>query len=276
LRKQLPRQLVLVNTEQPSTHWFALARECFAAAYTIWDINYESSQFLASQGFPCGYLPLGYVRDFELLNKVDELPEHYGTCFLEPEIRGRSSLHEEFANRPMDILFTGYSSPRRQKFFAEAASVLSRYRCYLHFSDGSSPIIPGQNTYMDTPTVVGLAQRSKIVLNVHQGEDQYFEWHRMIMLGVWQRALVVSETCGMAPPFRPGVDFVSAPLEDITDVLQYYLSSSQGAKEAGEIVQRAAATLTEKCRLDAVLSSMIGADNIRHAETWRADMMPFR
>jgi len=194
------------------------------------------------------------------------LPEHYGTSFIEPELRGRSYLHEEFAKRPIDIFFAGYSSSRRQKFFAEAASVLSRYRCYLHFSDGLSPIVPGQNTYMDTQTVVGLAQRSKIVLNVHQGEDQYFEWHRMIMLGVWQRALVVSEICGTAPPFRPGIDFVSAPLDDIPDVLQYYLSPPQGAKEAADIVQRAAATLTEKCRLDVVLSSLIGAPNTRDAE----------
>jgi hypothetical protein len=105
---------------------------------------------------------------------------------------------------------------------------------------------------------VGLAQRSKILLNIHQAEDQYFEWHRIVLLGAWQRAFVVSEICGMAPPFRPGLDFVSAPLEDIPGVLQYYLSSPQGAKEADEIVQHAAATLTEKCRLDFFLSAVIG------------------
>jgi hypothetical protein len=37
---------------------------------------------------------------------------------------------------------------------------------------------------MDTKSVVGLCQRARIALNIHHGVDQFFEWHRIVMLGI--------------------------------------------------------------------------------------------
>src|SRR3972149_372576 len=121
LWKKSPRNLILVNNEQPSTQWFSLAYNCFSQAHGIWDINYQSSQMISSKGFQCDYLPLGYVSGFKPFQEVKELPEHYGTCFLEPEIRKASYLNERLALRPIDVLFVGYLSQRRDEFFAKAA-----------------------------------------------------------------------------------------------------------------------------------------------------------
>jgi hypothetical protein len=257
LREEAPPGLILLNTEQPSTRWFALAFECFGKAHSIWDINHESSQLINGRGYACGYLPLGYVPGFEPANRIEALPEHYGTSCLEPRIRGHLRRGGEFAERPIDLLFVGHASRRREDFFAKAAPVLSRYRCYLHFSDVSAPVIPGVTTHMNTATVIGLAQRSKVHLNVHHGDDRYFEWHRIVMLGIWQRALVISERCGSAPPFQAGVDFVEASLEEMPETIDYYLRSAEGLREGHQIVQRGFRTLIEGCRLADALRRLI-------------------
>jgi hypothetical protein len=247
--KKFPPNLILFNTEQPSTKWFSLGYECFSKAHVIWDINFQSSQLISDKGLACDYLPLGYVPGFNLFQGAKELLEGYGTCFLEPEIRKNSWYDKPLVYRPIDVLFTGALTQRREKFFAKSAPVLSNYLCYLHFSDLSRPLIPGQSTYMDTPIVVGLAQRSKILINIHHGQDKFFEWHRIVMHGIWQRALVISEPCGIAPPFRPGIDFVEAALDEIPKTIEYYLSTSEGEREAQTIADQGFKTLTEKCSL---------------------------
>lgn len=257
LLRELPQRAILLNTEQPSTRWFALASDCFSRAHTVWDINVESSRIITERGHPSRFLPLGFSAAFEAAAEVRDLPQHSGTCFLEPEVRKHSSDKASLHDRPLDILFVGHASRRRELFFGRAAELLSRYRCYLHLANAAKPIIPGQTTHLNTSTVMGLAQRSKIVLNLHHGIDKYFEWHRIVIGGIWQRALVITEPCGIAPPFQAGADFIEAPLEDIPKSIAYYLSSETGRREAENVARHGFQTLTEKCRLAECLRELI-------------------
>jgi hypothetical protein len=115
---------------------------------------------------------------------------------------------------------------------------------------------------MNTPTAVGLAQRSRVLLNIHHGQDQYFEWHRIVMHGIWQRTLVISEPCSSAPPFQLGVDFVEALLDEIPAKVHYYLSSREGQREAQAIVAQGFHTLTEKCQLADFLGPLVQGLNL--------------
>jgi len=248
-KKGLPSNLILINTEQPSTQWFALAKNWFSKAHCIWDINYSSAELIQKKGFRCEYLPLGYVSSFPHFGEVKELQDHYGTCFLESSIRKISYFHEPLSRRPLDLFFVGYLSPRREKFFAKEASVLSKYRNYFYFWDASEPIVSGKNTYMNTNTVIGLAQRSKILLNIHHGKDKYFEWQRIVMHGIWQKSLVISEPCGAAPPFQPGVDYVEASLAEIPDMIEFHLSTDKGREDGEAIIRHGYQTLMERCKL---------------------------
>lgn len=258
-REGLPPQLILVNTEQPSTVWFGFAREHFGAAQAIWDISFDSAAHLRAEGIACRYLPLGYALTFDEQFPVADLPAHYGTSFLEPEIRAAVSATQDFEHRPIDVLFVGHLSERRERFFSDAAPVLARHRCYLHLASVDRPIIPGQTTHMSSATVAGLAKRSKIVLNLHHGRDRYFEWHRIVMHGVWHRALVLTEPCGSAPPFRPGVDFIEVPLDEIPAEIDRLLTTAAGRADARRTIHHAYATLTERCRLtDSLREAIIG------------------
>lgn len=257
-RGKLPANLILVNTEQPSTQWFALSASLFPRATHIWDINDDSAEQIREKGFEVQVLRLGYVSGFPLYREVKELPQHQGTCFLEAHIRRHSYLNLPLAQRPIDLLFIGGLTSRREAFFARSARVFSQYRAYFHLADGRRPVIPGLSTYMNTETVVGLAQRSKLFLNIHRDRDKYFEWHRVVMLGIWQKTLVVSESSRPAPPFVPNVDYVETSLQEMPERVEYYLASLQGQREAQEIADHGYQTLTQQCRLADTLRPLLG------------------
>lgn len=255
--QESPHNLVLINSEQPSTQWFSLSRDCFPKAHRIWDIDHNSYKVIAKKGYRCDFLPLGYVPRLELFNEVEKLPDHYGTYSLDASVRERSYFRKPYSSRPIDVMFVGNLTKRREEFFAKSAPVLSQYSSYFHFSDHLRPLLPGKTTFMDTRTVVGLAQRSKILLNIHQGQDVYFEWQRIVMQGIWQKTLVISEPCSSAPPFRPNIDFVEATLGEMSKKINYYLSTKKGLIEARAITEQGFKTLTKKCRLTDALRPLI-------------------
>ncbi len=255
--EESPLNTVFLNTEQPSTDWFALAYHMFGRAYAIWDISASSAAELAESCGFASYLPIGYVKDLPLFEAVQALPVHEGTCFLDPETLAVSQLETPLEKRPIDIFFVGHASERRQEFLAKHAAFFAKYDCYFHLSPLDNPVIPGETTYMDSKTVVGLEQRSKIVLNIHHGKDTYFEWHRIVMHGIWQKALVVTEPCTEAPPFEANVDYVEEELDAIPERIQYFLSSEKGREEARVITEHAFKTLTEECSLTQCLSPVL-------------------
>lgn len=252
-----PPNVILINTEQPSTKWFALAFDLFSKAYKVWDINHWAAQAINEQGIPADYLPLGYVEDFPLFQDVVPLPEHPLTLSLPKTIRQKSYLNGTFAKRPIDLLFIGNLSNRREQFFSSCGWLLSQYHCYFHFSDSKQPILAGLNTYMNTPTVIGLCQRSKILLNIHRGDDLYFEWQRIVMQGIWQKVLVISEPCEPAPPFTANKDYVEAAQDEIAEKIYYYLSTPEGIVEAAKIIEHGHRTLTETCQIDHMLKELV-------------------
>lgn len=252
-----PPNVILINTEQPSTKWFALAFDLFSKAYRVWDINHWAAKAINGQGIPADYLPLGYVKNFSLFEDIVPLPEHLLTLSLPKIIRQKSYLNEPFVKRPIDLLFIGNLSDRREQFFSSNGWLLTQYHCYFHFSDSRQPVLAGINTYMNTPTVIGLCQRSKILLNIHRGDDLYFEWQRIVMQGIWQKLLVISEPCEPAPPFTANKDYVEAAKDEIVEKINYYLSTPEGVEEAQRIIKHGYRTLTETCRIDHLLKELV-------------------
>jgi hypothetical protein len=255
-QERVPAQFIVINTEQPSTQWFRLSAQYFPHARVIWDIDYLSAHRLFYRGWKCRHLALGYVPDFRPFGKKKDLPTHYGTCFLEPYVRQRSRLSEPLAVRPIDMVFFGSPTMKRQAFYAAAASRFAQYHCYFHFSDHTQPLLAGQTTHMNTATVAGLVQRSKILLNIHRDTDTYFEWQRIVMQGL----------CSPAPPFRPGIDYVEAPLAEIPERVEYYLTDPLGRQEAQAIAAEGHRTLTRDCRMKDVLAPLIAELGIAGAE----------
>lgn len=260
----LPENLILVNTEQPSTKWALLAENYFPVARTIWDINYNSAKQIYEKGLKSEFLPLGFTSNSYLFKEVNQLPENYATCFLDKQTKNNSFYNKTFRNRPIDISFVGALTPRRDEFFAKAAKVTSKYKSYIHLSDGlAAPVIPGVTSYMNTETVLGVMQRSKITLNIHHSSDEYFEWHRIVLLGIAQRTLVISEPTISTPFFQNGIHYIEAKIKDIPERIEYYLSDPKGIIEAEEIIERAYKKFTEDCKLADSLRPLVSQLDIR-------------
>ncbi|RCK71812.1 MAG: putative N-acetylgalactosaminyl-diphosphoundecaprenol glucuronosyltransferase [Ignavibacteriae bacterium] len=252
-----PENLILVNTEQPSTKWAYLATEYFPYAKSIWDINFDSAQQILKKGLKCNFLPLGYVENCYLFKEVKILPNNYATYHLDQKIKYKSYFNAGYKNRPIDVSYVGCSTQRRDKFFASCAPVLSKYNTFIHFSEGlNSPVIPGSTTFMNSETTLGIMQRTKISLNIHQGADKYFEWHRIVLLGIAQKNLVVSEPSINSQIFKPNLHFVEAKLKDIPELIDYYLTNEKGIEEANKIIENGYKEFIN-CRLNKHLQALI-------------------
>jgi hypothetical protein len=77
------------------------------------------------------------------------------------------------------------------------------------------------------------------------------------MQGPWQKTLVVSEVCGVAPPFKAGVDYAEATLDELPRTLHYYLRNPRGQREAQEIAENGHETLVAECRLSWFLNALL-------------------
>ncbi|HLZ72645.1 MAG TPA: hypothetical protein VKV26_22285 [Dehalococcoidia bacterium] len=165
---------------------------------------------------------------------------------------------DRFSDRPLDLLFVGAPTERRRRFFAQSGLVLSRFTCCLHLPEGGLQRA-GVPTALNPAAAIGLAQRSKILLHVHESDVPTFPWQHIVHLGIWQRALVVTEPCAPVPGLRAGEHYLACRLSELPDLLTWLLSTGPGAAQAEAIRRRAFAALVREYDLTAWLRSLLPA-----------------
>ncbi len=238
-RIDLTRSIVF-NTEQPGTPWYFRALRYGAGAGTLVDLSPQSAALLPGLGFPkSGFLPLGPVAGaepelepvHERASGLEDVPvrQHAGTGFIPWE------------ERPIDVLFLGTLTPRRSAALGRLAATLAPHRCFIHAPTGFGRPLRGVKGQIDETHSRWLASQSKVLINIHRSEFPYFEWHRVVMLGAEQGAVVVSEPCLPVPGIQPGCHYLSAKVEAMPAVIEQLL---------GEGGARLARTITGRCRTD--------------------------
>ena len=248
---------IVLNVEQLHTHWFRAGLEALHNASCILDISLQSAAALASMGLPAVFLPLGYVPDFAPFKQASKLADLAALSVLEPSIKDTCPLPSaSLLERPIDIFFIGNLSPRRAGILERMAGRLARWRCHFVLTDAAAPKVRGKNAVLGTEATIGLAQRSKIVLNLHQDDEPFFEWHRIVLQGIWQRALVVSEPVAMQSRFAAGEHFLEAPLDELAGLIDWVLGSEQGMQTAERVRNQAYRQLTRFVRLDKTLLTL--------------------
>jgi GT2 family glycosyltransferase len=191
----------VLNVEQPGSQWFELAWHYAQRSRGIFDISSEGCREFGRRGRVASHLPLGFASF--LANPTPREGE-----------------------RPIDILFVGHLSPRREQFFARHAATFSRYRCRMVFTDVSSPRTTGTEGYYAGRQRLDLLAASKIVLNVHSSERPYFETHRAL-LALANRCLLVTETSRGTEPLLNGQHFVMDALDSIPSQCVRYLADPE-------------------------------------------------
>ncbi len=179
--RRLPN-LVMINTEQPQTQWFAVAQEYLNSASTVLDINYQSARLLANLGHTVLFLPLGYSDYVANTYSGQDLPDHDLLRFMRHS--DLMPLPVSYSDRPIDVLFIGTSSPRRNEFFAQNAGYFSSIKALIYMPDSRTPLRSDESRTVDFATFVALVKRSKILLNIHRDDVPYLEWQRIVTLGI--------------------------------------------------------------------------------------------
>ena len=75
-------------------------------------------------------------------------------------------------------------------------------------------------------------------------------------MGIWQRALVLTETVTETPPFVAGRDYVQATIEDMPRLIDYYLRDPKGIEEAEHIRNSGYERLKSSCSLPALMKEL--------------------
>lgn len=245
----------LLNTEQRQTQWFRTAVPLFARACHVFDMDMATVLELQRLGHSASHLRLGHVEGFAPYARRARLLITPETEALGAAVASWIDFDRPLAERPIDLNFVGEANPRRTAFFAQLAPMLESYECHLRLMpQGLGPWrAESVRSNRRSQLTAGLSQRSKIVLNIHRDDAHYFEWHRIVMMGIWQRALVITETVSDTPPFMAGKDFVEASLAEMPQAIDYYLRDPRGIQEAEDIRTAGFKTLSEQVQFTAIL-----------------------
>ncbi len=256
--KSIKDRIFFLNTEQPQTKWFRLAESMFPYVRHIFDMDRQTANVLRSSGHSASHLPLGFVEDFAPYTVHMDLPVGPETESLSAEVRRWRDIDRPLAERPIDLSFVGEATPRRSAFFANMAPQLEKYESHLRLLPAGSGPWPagGVQIHRRTRTTAGLSQRSKIVINIHRDQEHYFEWHRIVQMGIWQRALVLTETVTETPPFIAGRDYVQATLDEMPRLIDYYLRDPRGIEEAERIRNSGYEQLKASCNFPSLMKQL--------------------
>lgn len=251
---------ILLNLAPPHTSGFAKAFAGLRQAAKVLDLNPRSAAVLNQLGIATDYLPLGYLPDYLPLIAPPTLPDGLALRSLPAALRDRlPDLEAPLTDRPIDLCFIGELSDRRSQWFAQHAACFSPFRCFWHLPHPDGAILSPDQT-LPLSAAIGLSRRSKILLNIHRSEFPDGEWHRLLLQGLWQNTLVVTESCLPLPGLTAGQHYIECELAEMPDRLTWLLTDPQGQAEA-ERIRRAGHKALRQClllpRLQVILQSVL-------------------
>jgi len=179
-------------------------------------------EFLSERGIVAEWVPLGY----------------------EP-----SCGHDLGSSRDVDVLFLGaLDAPRRNR-------LLRRLR-----QEGIC--VQAVGSYVD-PTCWGeqrtqLLNRTKILLNFARTPGEFPDLR--LILGMANKALVISEPMYRPDPFMPGRHFISASIDEMPEKIRYYLTHDE---ERDAISERAYGLIKEDVTMERSVSRILDLISVR-------------
>ncbi len=222
------------GTEQLQTPWFNTALPFTLMARGMLDICSQTADLFVRTGMAALHvLPGAQLRPHRLTGR-DRRHPLFGV--LPRDAQADIDPGRSFASRPIDICFFGSASPRRDQFFARHAPFFSDYETFNYSRrPGRGPIRGDSQDGSLTRLAGHVCGHSKIALNIHREEFGYFEWHRMVRLGMCTGSLVVSDPCLPHPSFVANEHYLQENARHIPNLLEWLLKTEEGGREAERI-----------------------------------------
>jgi hypothetical protein len=223
------QRMVLVSAEQPSSQFFGWNVDLARHAGAVLDINPRAVRAYQEAGVDAEHLQVGYSEAWD--------------------------RRREGAERDIDVLFMGRSTPRRLRALAHYADALERLNCEFLISDDSRPNTGEGVNFKTGESKLQLLSRSKVLVNVHGEGEPYFEWLRVAEAMSCGCALVTEHSTDVEP-LRLGVDFVSGRWESL-GLLAAWLAEDEEAR--ARLVASADARMREQANLAAGAAALLAA-----------------
>ena len=215
---------ICLNTEQWQTSWFRLALDAMRVSRKVLDINPASAAALTHLGLESAFLPM-----LPLPGSNFDIPRQPLSA-QQARLRALAPMTwpDEVARRPYDIAFVAVLNPRREAALARLAPTLARYDCFLHAPVLDGPLRDGSPDLLDSADFAQVSRHSRVLLNIHQGESAYFEWHRIVLSGIMEGCVVLTEPCTPIAEVSAGVHYLEAELDAMPALLDWLLGTPAG------------------------------------------------
>lgn len=245
-RPGILRRAVIYGTEQVHTPWFWRGLAYGLAARGVLDLSWHTANLLG-EVMPSLHQPPGLtVAPWTAPAEVLAHPLLRGAWWLG---EGRIDPRDDLDARPLDVVFFGGDSPRRDRFFARYAARFAAYDCLLYLRKrGRGPIHPHNVEGNLAPCARLACGRAKITLSIHREAFGYFEWHRLVRQAMASGSLAVTETGCPVPDFRAGEHYLCEDADHLPQLLDWLLRTPDGRAQAKRCRDNALALLERRCR----------------------------
>ena len=252
---------VMFNTEPLHSNCFERVLPLLLAAPAVLDLDWHNTMRLRALGIKAHFLPPGWVEG-ALAGVGDSWGQGLKRVWLPPEVGlVKDWRREPWEDRPLDVLFLGQNAPRRSRFFAANAALFGRLNCFLHLAEPTLMFTGAQPQVLDSGASLFLARRAKVMLHLHREANlTYLPGHRLLLHGMAQGALVVTETCDTLPPLTVGRDYLQAPLAELPALLEELLTIPEGRARGAQVAARGGQTLRQDLDLLPRLRTLIDTE----------------
>ncbi len=190
-----------IGAEQPGSPFFDRNAEIGRRLGIFFDFSQRSIDAFHALGLEAEHLPFGYTRHWDRF-----VPD--GNTF------------------GPDIVFIGNFKERRLTALAQIADTLGNHRSHLVLGDNTAPNIASSRWFVAGDDKRSLLASAKVLLNIHQAPEPYFEWLRFTEAALCG-TVVLTEPSSHSEPYLAGTHFATSSLGDMGATLDELLANDK-------------------------------------------------
>ena len=186
-----------LGAEQPNSNFFRRNADIGRTIGRLFDFSARTVDAFHVAGVDAVHLPFGYTQRWD----------HY---------------RDDGNDSGPDVVFLGNFKNRRLDALARMSATLGRHRAHLVLGDNTAPNTGSSRWFVAGDDKRSLLASSKVLLNIHQSTEPYFEWLRFTEAALCG-TVMLSEPATHAEPYVAGEHFVQTTLATMADELERLL-----------------------------------------------------
>jgi pyruvyltransferase len=232
-RQEFVLNSVMFNTAQAFSSWFVSDLPWLYLAAGILDLGFQTSTLWKRCGIPTAHVwpPLAVEQRSQMIGDFD--PSSALVNWMSPDMLDQVGAIEFIADRPLDILLTGYQTQPRMQFLLRNAGYLASKDCFCGYLNVPEAVLPCSESIRARQAIhLGISTLSKCVLDLNRYEISSLNWTRAMALGFSCGTPLVTAASLQTPFFQPDLHYFEAPGRHMDGVVRWLIDSKDGLSRA--------------------------------------------